>query len=82
MARRLMTSRFSPRLSWILSMYGSWFPSVSTQMLYGFRSSVQSGVVQGWTVFQELLVSHVEMLLKISRQKRPNLIKKYFTKNN
>ena len=33
-------------------MYGSWFPSVSTQMLYGFRSSVQVGVVHGVTVFQ------------------------------
>src|SRR3954467_10815222 len=50
MARRLSTSRFSARVNWILSMYGSWFPSVSTQMLYGFRSSVHIGVFDGWTV--------------------------------
>ena len=47
MARRLMTSRFSASVSWTLSMYGSWLPSVSTQTLYGFRSSVQSGVLIG-----------------------------------
>ena len=28
-------------------MYGSWLPSVSTQMLYGLRSSVQVGVLIG-----------------------------------
>src|SRR6266542_6282888 len=52
MARRLMISKFSARVSWILSMYGSWFPSVSTQLLYGFRSSVQTDVLIGVTVFQ------------------------------
>src|SRR6476620_6121280 len=52
MARRFTTSKFSARLSWILSMYGSWLPSVSTQMLYGFRSRDQFGVLAGWTVFQ------------------------------
>src|SRR3954454_16500430 len=51
-ARRLTTSRFSASVNWTLSMYGSWLPSVSTQMLYGFRSSVQFGVLDGWTVFQ------------------------------
>ena len=33
-------------------MYGSWLPSVSTQTLYGLRSSVQVGVLIGVTVFQ------------------------------
>ena len=33
-------------------MYGSWFPSVSTQMQYGLRSSVQVGVLIGVVVFQ------------------------------
>ena len=33
-------------------MYGSWLPSVSTPQKYGFRSSVQSGVLIGVTVFQ------------------------------
>src|SRR5687767_7720479 len=51
-ARRLRTSRFSARVIWILSIYGSWLPSVSTQMLYGFRSSVQIGVLIGVTDFQ------------------------------
>src|SRR4051812_47674964 len=51
MARRFTTSRFSARLNWILSMYGNWLPSVSTQMLYGFRSKTHSGVVHGCTVF-------------------------------
>src|SRR3954469_18814512 len=52
MARRLTTSRFSASVNWTLSMYGSWLPSVSTQMLYGLRSIVQLGVLTGWTVFQ------------------------------
>src|SRR5690606_28182698 len=52
MARRLMTSRLSPSVIWTRSMYGSWFPSVSTQMLYGFRSKVQVGVVIGEVIFQ------------------------------
>ena len=33
-------------------MYGSWLPAVSTQMLYGFRSSTKRGVLIGWVVFQ------------------------------
>ena len=33
------------------SMYGSWFPAVSTQMLYGFRSRTKRGVLIGEVVF-------------------------------
>ena len=32
-------------------MYGSWLPSVSTSQKYGLRSSDQTGVLIGVTVF-------------------------------
>ena len=50
-ARKATISGFSASVIEILSMYGSWLPSVSTQMLYGFRSSTQLGVLIGWVVF-------------------------------
>src|SRR5262249_11683777 len=51
MARRLITSRFSPSVIRTRSMYGSWLPAMSGQMLYGLRSSTQVGVLIGETVF-------------------------------
>ena len=33
------------------SMYGSWFPAVSTHTLYGFRSRTNRGVLIGEVVF-------------------------------
>src|SRR5687768_14799645 len=55
MARRFSTSRFSASWNEIFSMYGNWLPSVSTQMLYGFRSNVQCGVLIGVATFQGVI---------------------------
>ena len=56
MARRLATSVFSASVNVILSMYGSWLPSVSTAQKYGLRSIDQVGVLMGETVFQGVIV--------------------------